>query len=156
VPPPNGRLGFQPADRAELIDVMVHVLDATLDAHSRRDLTRQSAEQVAAEQYDGEFQTYDCPRDWWRIGRRPDGVPVGFVIPARNSYNSIIAYIGVLPEHRGRGYIDDLLAEGTRILAATDAPRIRTATDVGNVPMARAFARAGYDTFERQISMTWD
>lgn len=156
VPTPNGRLTFAPADRAELIAAMIRVLDATLDAHSRRDLTRHSPEQVAAAQYDGEFCTYDCPRDWWRIGRRSDGEPVGFVVPARNSYHAIIAYIGVLPEHRGRGYIDDLLAEGTRILATTGVPRIRASTDVDNRPMARAFARAGYETFERQINMTWD
>jgi RimJ/RimL family protein N-acetyltransferase len=39
--------------------------------------------------------------------------------------------------------------------AAQDVPRIRAATDVGNAPMAAAFARAGYVTFERQIDMTW-
>ena len=33
--------------------------------------------------------------------------------------------------------------------------RIRAATDVGNAPMAAAFAMAGYVTFERQIDMTW-
>jgi RimJ/RimL family protein N-acetyltransferase len=60
----------------------------------------------------------------------------------RNSYHPIIAYIGVLPAHRGTGYIDDLLAEGTRILAAHDVPRIRAAIDLDNVPMARAFQRA--------------
>jgi hypothetical protein len=38
---------------------------------------------------------------------------------------------------------------------ATGAPRIRAATDVGNAPMAAAFALAGYVTFERQIDMTW-
>jgi hypothetical protein len=46
-------------------------------------------------------------------------------------------------------------AAGTRILAAQDVPRIRASTDVGNVPMARAFERAGYVNFERQIDMTW-
>ena len=90
------------------------------------------------------------PQEWWRIALRPDGDPVGFVIPARNSYQPIIGYIGVLPAHRGNGYIDDLLAEGTRILAAHDVPRIRAATDLGNVPMARAFQRAGYVNFERK------
>jgi RimJ/RimL family protein N-acetyltransferase len=48
-----------------------------------------------------------------------------------------------------------VLAEGTRILAAQGVPRIRAATDVGNAPMAKAFARAGYATFERQLDMTW-
>jgi hypothetical protein len=47
------------------------------------------------------------------------------------------------------------LAPGTRLLAAQNVPRIRAATDVGNAPMAAAFARAGYVTFESQFDMTW-
>jgi ribosomal protein S18 acetylase RimI-like enzyme len=156
IPATRGRLKFGPVgDREDLLALMVPVLEGTLDAHSRHDLDRMPATRVAAEQYDGEFEGYDSPRDWWRIATLPDGEPVGFVIPARNSYNPIIAYIGVLPAQRGNGYIDELLAEGTRILAAHDVPRIRAATDLGNVPMARAFQRAGYVNFERQITMTW-
>jgi len=41
------------------------------------------------------------------------------------------------------------------LLAAQNVARIRAATDVGNAPMAAAFARAGYVIFERQIDMTW-
>jgi len=77
------------------------------------------------------------------------------VIPAHNGYNPIIAYLGVVPAHRGHGYIHDVLAAGTSLLAAQDVPRIRAATDVGNAPMAAAFALAGYVTFERQVDMTW-
>ena len=98
---------------------------------------------------------YSSPREWWRVATLPDGEPVGFVIPARNDYNPIIAYIGVLPPHRGRGYVDELLAEGSRILAANNAPRIRASTDLANVPMANAFQRAGYAVYQRQIDMTW-
>jgi RimJ/RimL family protein N-acetyltransferase len=156
VPEPSGRLSFRPAgDRAELVELMTLVLDGTLDAHDQAALTRMSAAQVAAEQYDDELAHYRSPRDWWRIATTPGGDPVGVVFPARNNYNAIIAYIGVLPSHRGRGHIDDLLAEGTRILAAQDVPRIRAATDVGNVPMARAFHRAGYTHYQSQITMTW-
>jgi len=69
----------------------------------------------------------------------------------------VIAYLGVLPEHRGRGRVDAILAEGTRVLSAQpDVPRIRAATDVANVPMAKAFARLGYVNFERAINMAWD
>ncbi len=81
---------------------------------------------------------------------------MGVVTPARNDYNPIIGYLGVLPAHRGTGYIDDILAEGTRILIAQDVPRIRAATDLGNTPMANAFQRVGYVNFERTINMTWD
>jgi RimJ/RimL family protein N-acetyltransferase len=134
---------------------MTQVLDGTLDAYSRDDLTRMTARQAAEEQYRTELERYASPHEWWRIATLPDGEPVGFVIPAHNGYNPIIAYLGVVPAHRGRGYINDILATGTRLLAAEGVPQIRAATDVGNAPMAAAFARAGYHTFERQIDMTW-
>ncbi len=152
----NGRLDFRPvAGREEMVALMTLVLDGTLDAHSRADLARMPAERAAAEHYDDELAHYRSPREWWRIATSPEGEPVGFVIPARNEYNPVIAYIGVVPAHRGNGYIDDLLAEGTRILAGQGVPRIRAATDVGNVPMARAFLRAGYEVIGRRIDMTW-
>ncbi|MEV0717113.1 GNAT family N-acetyltransferase [Asanoa sp. NPDC050611] len=156
VPSTPGRLSYRPvADRAELVGLMTQVLEGTLDAHSQAELKRLSPAEQAAQQYDEELLGYPSPREWWRVGVLGDGTPVGFVIPGRNSYNPIIAYIGVVPAHRGHGYIDELLAEGTRLLAAEGVPRIRAATDVGNVPMAKAFARAGYAVFERQVDMTW-
>lgn len=156
VPEPGKRLVFRPADDVgELVALMASVLDGTLDAHGRDDLTRMSAREAAVKHYEGELARYTSPRDWWRIAALPHGEPVGFVLPAHNGYHPVIAYIGVLPAHRGNGYIDDLLAEGTRVLAEQDVPRIRASTDLGNVPMARAFQRAGYTNFEREINMTW-
>ncbi|MEJ3744719.1 GNAT family N-acetyltransferase [Actinomycetes bacterium KLBMP 9797] len=153
---PSGRLRFRPVrDRAEMLALMTSTLDGTLDAHSRDDLTRMTPPEAAAAHYDRELAEYRSPRDWWRIATLPDGEPVGFVCPARNNYNPIIGYISVLPAHRGNGYIDDLLAEGTRILAAEGVPHIRAATDVGNAPMAAAFARAGYATIGRVVNWHW-
>lgn len=154
---PRGRLRFRPIrDTEEILDLMTLVLDGTLDAHSRDDLTRMSAREAAGRHYEDELAHYRSPREWWQVATLPDGRPVGFVTPARNDYYPIIGYLAVLPEHRGNGYIDDILAEGTRILAAQDVPRIRAATDLGNTPMANAFRRAGYVNFERTINMTWD
>jgi ribosomal protein S18 acetylase RimI-like enzyme len=156
VPEPTGRLVFRPVrDTGEILDLMTRVLDGTLDAHSREDLTRMSASEAAVRHYEDELAVYRSPRDWWRIATLPDGEPVGFVTPARNDYNYVIGYLAVLPGHRGNGYIDEILAEGTRILAAQDVPRIRAATDLGNTPMANAFWRLGYVNFERTINMTW-
>jgi RimJ/RimL family protein N-acetyltransferase len=156
IAPPTGRLRFRPiVGPDELIDLMTRVLDGTLDVHSQADLKRQTPRAVAEEQFHEELERYTSPREWWRIAERPSGEPVGFVIPARNDYNPIIAYIGVVPEMRGNGYIDDILAEGTRILASLGVPRIRADTDIGNTPMEAAFARAGYVTFQRRIDMTW-
>jgi RimJ/RimL family protein N-acetyltransferase len=137
---------------------MTSVMEGTLDAHGQADLASGLTSREAAERhYDGEFARFKSPHEWWRIAELPDGGgPVGFVIPARNSYHPIIAYIGVLPAHRGNGYIDEILAEGTRILAAEGVDRIRASTDLGNVPMAKAFARAGYVNFERSLNLVWD
>lgn len=156
VPEPTGRLTFRPVrEPAELIELMTLVLEGTLDAYSRADLTRMSAREAAEEQYRDELVGYASPHEWWRVATLPDGEPVGFVIPAHNGYNPIIAYLGVVPAHRGRGYIDEVLAAGTRLLADEGVPRIRASTDVTNVPMARAFARAGYVNFQRQLDMVW-
>ncbi|MFG2041023.1 GNAT family N-acetyltransferase [Dactylosporangium sp. NPDC048998] len=156
IPADPGRLRFREfGGNAEALDLMTEALEGTLDAHSRTDLARRPAREVAAEHFHGELERWPSPREWWRVATLPDGDPVGFVFPARNDYGPIIAYIGVLPRHRGHGYIDDVLAEGTRVLARHDIPRIRATTDVGNVPMARAFARAGYVNHQNQIDMAW-
>lgn len=156
ISPPGRRLVFRPVqDAGELLTLMTQALDRTLDAHSRDELARMSARDAAVRHYQGELAHYTSPRDWWQIATLPAGKPAGFVIPARNDYNPIIAYLAVLPEHRGNGYINDILAEGTRILARHDVPRIRASTDLGNTPMANAFQRAGYVHFEREIKMTW-
>jgi len=157
VPGPTGRLVFRPAssDR-EVIDLMTLAMEGTLDAHGRRDLARMPPREAAARHYHRELARYRSPRRWWQIAEQPGGEPVGFVFPARNDYGAIIAYLGVLPAHRGHGYIDEILTAGTRILAAQDVPRIRATTDLGNVPMAAAFSRAGWVNFENSITMTWD
>jgi RimJ/RimL family protein N-acetyltransferase len=156
IPAPSDRLLFRPIrDTEEILALMTRVLDGTLDAHGRDDLTRMSPREAAVRHYEDELAHYRSPRNWWRVATLPNGDPVGFVTPARNDYNAIIGYIAVLPEHRGKGYVDDILAEGTRILAAQDVPRVRAATDLGNVPMANAFQRAGYVNFERSVNMTW-
>jgi RimJ/RimL family protein N-acetyltransferase len=165
IPGPAGRLVFRASrDETEWIDLMAQVMDGTLDAHGRRDLARMPAQEAAAQHFGDELARYRSPREWWQVATRPAGPngpagpagdPVGFVFPARNSYGAIIAYIGVLPAHRGHGYIHDILAAGTRILAAQDVPRIRATTDVGNTPMAAAFTRGGWVNFERSITMAW-
>ncbi|MES9557541.1 MULTISPECIES: GNAT family N-acetyltransferase [unclassified Streptomyces] len=159
VPADSGRLRFREVEsREDLLALMAPVMEGTLDAHGQADLASGlSAREAAEKQYDEELVFYRTPREWWRIAELPDGEPVGFVIPARNNYNPIIAYIGVLPARRGHGYVDDILAEGTRVLAAQEGvERIRAATDLGNVPMARSFARLGYVNFERSFDMVWD
>lgn len=155
-PRPDDRLLFRPIrDEEEILGLMVRALEGTLDAHDRADLAHRSAERIAADNYADEFARYTTPREWWRIATLPDGEPVGFVLPARNDYHPMIGYIAVLPEHRGNGYVDGILAEGTRVLVEEGAELVRAATDLGNVPMAEAFTRAGYVTLGGVVNMAW-
>ena len=157
IPAPTGRLSFRTvAGPDELLALMTEVLDGTLDAHDRADLARMPAREAAAQHYHEELARYLSPRDWWRIAELPGGEPAGFVIPAHNGYSPIIAYLGVVPAHRGHGYIAEILAEGTLVLAAQGVPFIKASTDLGNVPMAAAFHRAGWRTTGHQIDMTWE
>jgi RimJ/RimL family protein N-acetyltransferase len=156
IPQPSWRIRFRPiADECELIELMTAVLEGTLDAHSRQDLCHMPPQAAARSHFHDELAGYDTPRDWWQVATLPNNEPIGFVIAVHNSYWPIIAYLGVLPAHRGHGYANDLLAHGTRILAQHDPPRIRASTDLGNKPMAAAFSRAGWVNFQRPITMTW-
>ncbi|MFL1379925.1 GNAT family N-acetyltransferase [Nocardiopsis protaetiae] len=157
-PSPGDRLRFREIrDEQEMRDLMARALQGSLDAHHRNELRTKTPEEVVSDEFAEEFGRYSTPRSWWRIAATPDGEPVGFVLPARNVMHPIIGYIAVLPEHRGNGYIDDLLAEGTRVLVEEGGETyIRAATDLGNTPMAEAFARAGYATISRIIDMVWD
>jgi RimJ/RimL family protein N-acetyltransferase len=154
VPASPGRLRFGPApDGPQLLDLLQRINVGTLDAHARRDIERDGRGAAARTQLD-DMNWMPAPRDWWRTASTPTGDLVGLVVPSRNYEFAVIGYLGVVPEQRGHGYVDDLLAEGTAVLAAEGAEVIKADTDTGNAPMAAAFARAGYRVAGRRIIMT--
>ncbi len=57
----------------------------------------------------------------------------------------------MVPELRGRGYVDDVLAEITRVQVEAGAELITATTDTDNAPMAAAFARAGYRVAQTRL-----
>ncbi len=91
-----------------------------------------------------------CPgrREWWRVAHTPDGQVAGLALPSSTPYARNVGYLGVVPEFRGHGYVDDLLTEIILIHAESGAELITATTDTGNAPMAAAFARAGFRTSE--------
>jgi RimJ/RimL family protein N-acetyltransferase len=154
VPERSDRLRFGPVpDDPALLELLERINVGTLDAHARRDIEQDGPAAAARTQLEG-MAWMPAPRDWWLVGTTPDGETVGLVMPSRNYEAAAIGYIGVVAEHRGHGYVDDLLAEGTALLAAEGADLIRADTDTGNAPMAAAFARAGYRVVARRIVMT--
>ena len=69
---------------------------------------------------------------------------VGFIVPTRTAYDASISYPGVLPEHRGHGYVHDLLAEMVHVHRDNGQARIVGTTDAVNTPMRAAFEAAGF------------
>ncbi|MGW4957225.1 GNAT family N-acetyltransferase [Nonomuraea sp. NPDC004186] len=152
VPVDPGRLTYRPARRMagdEVIDVLVRISEGSLDYDTRIEVATSGAEHEARWMYDDLINRKGKP-DWFVIGYLGDS-PVGLVAPDDHS----IAYIGVVPEHRGHGYVDDLLARGTRTLAEAGVQRIVAVTDVANVPTADAFLRAEYSEVGRLFRYYW-
>lgn len=139
-------LRLEPDDEV-VVDVLRRVAQGSLDAQTRQDVRALGAEGQAR----GDLEFYRSmpgERSWWRVASTPDGRLAGLAIPSRNAYGPNVGYLGVVPELRGCGYVDDLLAEITRFHAARGAQRVTGTADAGNTPMAAAFARAGYRNTE--------
>ncbi|GEC02891.1 N-acetyltransferase [Streptomyces spinoverrucosus] len=156
VPAPPRRLRFRhEADDEVFVDLFRRVLDGTLDAASRAGADTVGAQAQA--RADVAFYRDSMPgeRSWWRVAEDADGRTVGFALPSRNTGSHVVGYLGVLPEQRGHGYVDDLLTEITRILAEeAGAEVVRADTDLPNRPMAAAFDRLGYRNFARRLVLS--
>ncbi|MGW0478254.1 GNAT family N-acetyltransferase [Nonomuraea sp. NPDC003214] len=152
LPEEPGRLRYRPArdlGEAEVLDVLIRISEGSLDHDTRVELATSGAEHEARWMYD-DLMSRKAKPGWFVIGYAGDS-PVGLVAPDDHS----IAYIGVVPEHRGHGYVDDLLAHGTRTLAEAGVERVVAATDVANAPTAAAFLRAGYAEVGRLHRYYW-
>lgn len=147
VPEPSRRVTLVANDDDEaFVAAFRRVAVGTLDHHTRKELrTKSPVEQARDDVRD--YRSMPGDRSWWRLAYDGNADLVGVALPSANEGGAVVGYLGVVPELRGRGYIDDLLGEITRFHAGRGVPRIVADTDAGNVPMARAFERAGYRNF---------
>ena len=102
-----------------------------------------------------EFETVDehfiyAPA-WWQLAYTQAGQLVGYVQPVLfqgnrkgNLGEATLYYIGVVPEQRGHGYVNDLLAKAVAIRQMIGVWQIYCDTDCQNFPMINAFERAGF------------
>ncbi|PPK64096.1 GNAT family N-acetyltransferase [Actinokineospora auranticolor] len=155
LPPRTGRLTYHPEPDDEVFFALFREIhQGSLDAHSRRTVAEAGLDAAAREDLDI-LRWMRGPRAGWRVARDESGETVGLTIPTANPNDPVIGYIGVLPAHRGRGYAYALLVEATHLLVAAGADRVAAATDVTNLPMAAAFAKAGYPVVQHRIDMIY-
>jgi len=139
-------------DDEVFVDLFTRVLNGSLDTTSTREAAQIGAAEQARKDLTHLRDQMLGERSWWRVAVNRDGETIGFGIPSRNPVVPVVGYLGVLPEHRGHSYIDDILAEITRTLVAeADAELIRADTDLVNEPMAAAFRRVGYRNHARRL-----
>jgi len=147
VPPPPTRLRFRAVTAADtdlLVDVLARVASGSLDVATRAKLARHPTPAEFGRADLADLEGFPAPRTWWRLGYDRAGELVGLAVPTRNYSIPVVGYIAVVPEQRGRGYVDELLAETTRVLVEHGADRVGADTDSTNTPMAAAFDRAGF------------
>lgn len=82
----------------------------------------------------------------WRMGLTSDDEAVGYVCLGRfdEPDRATIIHIGVVPEQRGRGYVDDLLGEFNRIARERGFGSAISDVDIENGPMQAALERNGH------------
>jgi RimJ/RimL family protein N-acetyltransferase len=153
LPEPPRRLRFEPGDDAAFLDVFRRVAVGSLDVTTRRAVEDLGVEAAVAEQLQF-YRSAPGERTWWRLALDGEGRVVGFVIPSATESGPNVGYLGIVPEARGRGLVDDGLAFVTRFQAQRGAERISATTDATNEPMAAAFARAGYAVVERRLVLS--
>jgi RimJ/RimL family protein N-acetyltransferase len=162
------RLSFRTLEEVgedAFVDAMRRVSEGTLDREIREERERLGPKEAARDFFEDARRVKHEP-SWWRLAySRPEGELVGLVMPAEPPAFLTIFYVGVVPEMRGLGYVDDLLAAGTATLLEARARYgnerpLRADTDVANAPMAAAFERAGWTRFagrrEYSVDLTSD
>lgn len=154
LPARSDRLEFRPADDTQMLAALRQLLVGTLDAHGRREVATHGIE-LAAERQLKDLYWFPSPREWWQLAYTSSGELVGPIFPARNYTMPTIGYLGVVPSQRGHGYVNDLLAEmAWRLSELAPGEAVGADTDLANVPMAKAFARAGFRIVEEHLVLT--
>jgi len=162
------RLSFRTLEEVgdeAFVEAMRRVSEGTLDREIREERERLGPQEAAREFFE-DAQRVDHGPSWWRLAySRPEGKLVGLVMPAQPPGFLTLFYVGVVPEMRGRGYIDDLLVAGTGTLLEAQArdgneKPLRADTDVANAPISAAFERARWTRFagrhEYSVDLTSD
>jgi ribosomal protein S18 acetylase RimI-like enzyme len=152
-PPCDRRLTFRPiteTGRDVYAQTMSRCTDGTLDRQDRYYAALTGRDGWGPEMLN--FVT-DDDAPTWLLAYDAAGEVVGYVAlgtfdePGRGT----IMHVGVLPEQRGRGYIDELLAACNEAAIGRGFTSVLSDVDVANGPMRAAMERAGH----RSAATSW-
>lgn len=140
--PAPTRLIFRPLSQigAEAFaTAMAATIRGTLDRNDRFYLDACGSEGWGREMV-GALEAGD--EDAWQVAHEPAGTLAGYVaVGAFEEGVGTIAHIGVAPDRRGRGYVDELLMAANRAARARGYRSVLSDVDVENAPMLAAMER---------------
>lgn len=163
VPRGAGQLSFRRADEvpdATLVALFAAVGDGSVD-HAMRVERAQFGRESEAQRRLARVRGYRAAPEWFRVGVDSAGVAVGYVVPALAGEVPMIGDVGVADAFRDTRYVDELLAEGLRVLAGAGAARAVADVDVADTEARAAFRRAGFrellwrDDYEWRPAPAW-
>ena len=132
------------------------VTEGTLDREDLTGIMFYGSKQ-AANLYFELLKEIDFNETWWRMAYDAEGEFVGLVVPQKFSGNrGAINYIGVTPVQRGKGYVNDLLWEGSRLMIEDGIENLIADIDVQNHPMKKALELLGYQFKCSQVVLKLD
>lgn len=135
----------------KFIEAIKLVTENTLDRYDENEVKTLGAEQAAIG-YFNNLRDIDDNDDWWMLGCDTLGVFAGLIVPQRlDDKTGVINYIGVIPQKRGLGIVNELLLTGTTTLKNAGCVRIIADTDINNVPMQKALTNAGYKMTQKEM-----
>lgn len=90
-------------------------------------------------------------------GLQYKGEFVGLVVSQKFSEDrGSINYIGVTPAQRGKGYVNDLLCEGSRLMIEDGIHNLIADIDIQNYPLEKALELLGYQYKRSQVVLKLD
>lgn len=147
------RLVFVPVSETGYDLCITMIRDVTRDTLDKADAVSVSehGEEEAARRYGELLSAIDNAYEHWYLAYRGSKT-VGLVIPqVLEPGAGAINYIGVVPSHRGRGYVQDLLVHGIDVLSSRGCAQITADIDIENRPMEKALIRNGFESVRSMI-----
>lgn len=155
LPKESGRLEYKnlrDVGKDAFIEAIKIVTRQTLDGDDKL-MVEEIGEELAAEKLFNLLKGIDYNEDWWKLAYI-NGELIGLIISQKfSNKDGAINYIGVVPQKRGQGFVDDLLINGTRILKEYGIEDVMGDIDVNNFPMEQALIRAGYKFRKPELVM---
>ncbi len=129
----------------EFIKAIERVTRETLDKVDLLSVEKYGERQAALNYFHG-LKHIDFRPEMWFLTYDETGRGAGLVIAHKFTADTgAINYIGIFPEQRGHGYVNDLIAKATAVLKKSGVKQIIADIDKTNFPMENSLLNAGYE-----------